>query len=319
MAEPPPFTGPAAGISVTTGKLNAVLIDDSGAVAASHGAVLDPSAESMPQMLELVRAIGPEFGEYRALGIAVPGLINRRTNRVEFSAEFPEHSRMDIVGEMAEAAHVQCVIENDANAAGYGEFRFGAGRGANELFYATLGKGIGGCFIFGGEIWRGGSGFAGEFGYITINSDGMRLEDVASGSNIVRRTLGRIHQDSTSVLSKLDEQAITITDIVGAARNEDDFALLMLERTGLYVGSAIASVINLLNIELILIGGEIMGAGPVMLEAIKRRAREFSFGPSFSNTRIAAGELGGEAAAIGAAIIAAESISQDRYPSASGV
>jgi predicted NBD/HSP70 family sugar kinase len=80
----------------------------------------------------------------------------------------------------------------------------------------------------------------------------------------------------------------------------------MLERTGNYVGTAIASVINLLNIERIVVGGEIMQAGRVVLDSIIRRAREISFTPSFNSTKIAAGELGLNASAVGAALLANE-------------
>jgi glucokinase len=195
------------------------------------------------------------------------------------------------------------VIENDANAAAFGEYKLGAGRNSHNIFYATLGEGVGGAFIFGGEIWRGASGFAGEFGYVPINSEGTRLEDVASASNILRRTRERFHQDSTSSLNDLDEDAIRLEDIIAAAQDDDDLAQMMLERTGVYVGTAVATVINLLNIEKIVVGGEIMSAKDLVLNSISERARELSFKPSFDSTAIVAGQLGKDAAAIGAALV----------------
>ena len=133
----------------------------------------------------------------------------------------------------------------------------------------------------------------------------MRLEEVASSANIIRRTRSRFHQDNTSSLVDIDENLMTISDIVTAAVAQDDFAKLMLERTGNYVGTAVASVINLLNIERIIVGGEIMQAGTIVLESIIARARELSFSPSFASTVIAAGELGSNASAAGAALLAA--------------
>ena len=183
-------------------------------------------------------------------------------------------------------------MENDANAAAYAEHKLGAGRGSKHMFYATIGAGVGGAFIIDGRVWDGAAGFAGEFGYVAVNSDGMRLEEVASSDNIVRRTRDRFHQDNTSSLNKLAEQSITIDDILRAAVADDDFARLMLERTGNYIGTAVASVINLLNIETIVIGGPTMLAGNVLLNAIIRSARELSFTPSFESTLILAGELG---------------------------
>ena len=73
----------------------------------------------------------------------------------------------------------------------------------HRMVYATLGEGVGGCTILGGRIWRGASGYAGEFGYFPINSDGVRLEEVASSANIIRRVRERFHQDSTSSLVEI--------------------------------------------------------------------------------------------------------------------
>jgi glucokinase len=175
------------------------------------------------------------------------------------------------------------------------------------MFYATIGRGVGGALIFDGHIWRGVSGFAGEFGHIAVDADGLKLEDVASREGIVRRTRERFHQDHTSSLSKFGEEEITISDIVTAAENEDDFAQMMLKRTGFYIGTAIASVINLLNIEKIIVGGEIMEAKHLVLDAIIERAGELSFAPSFETTQIVEGELGDNATAIGAAFLSDES------------
>ena len=153
-------------------------------------------------------------------------------------------------------------------------------------------------------MWRGSSGFAGEFGHIAITSDGKKLEDVASAANIVRRTRTRFHQDQTSSLYQIGEEAITTADIVREAERGDDFARMMLERTGAYVGTAIAGVINLLNIEKIIIGGEIMQTGNYVLDAIIKRAKKLSFEPSFRVTEIVEGKLKSDAPAIGAALLA---------------
>ena len=221
-----------------------------------------------------------------------------------FSSQNPEHENIDFLGELEKVTKLKIYVENDANAAAYGEYLFGAGRGSKNLFYVTLGTGIGGAFILDGKLWRGASGFAGEFGYIAVNSDGMRLEEVASSANIIRRTKMRFHQDHDISLNEIGEESITIADVIREANNGDDFARLMLERTGTYVGMAIADVINLLNIEKIVVGGEIMQAGDLVLEGIKNRAREFSFSPNFRSTEIVPGKLGDQAAAIGAAMLA---------------
>ena len=112
--------------------------------------------------------------------------------------------------------------------------------------------------------------------------------------------------DSTSSLNSLPNHTITLEAVIEAAEKKDDFAQMMLQRTGSYVGTAIASVINLLNIEKIVVGGPIMRAEKVVLNAIRERAREITFAPSFASTAIVAGELGADAAAIGVAYLAGE-------------
>ena len=294
------------GVEASNMAFTAVAVDQEGQIVSTRQHVPVRAEETLPQLTAFIDELREPFGPFETVGVAIPGLIHRDTRRVAYSAHSPEHSSIDIVNELRSATGLSTLIENDANAAAYGEYRLGAGRGANNMFYATLGAGVGGAFVFDGKVWHGDGGFAGEFGYVAINSDGMRLEDVASTANIVRRTRSRFHQDSTSSLNRLDEQEITIADIVNAASKKDDFAQMMLERTGVYVGTAIASVINLLNIERIVIGGEIMQAADVVLNSIIRRARELSFGPSFKSTKIVQGELGGKAAAAGMALLAKE-------------
>ena len=291
------------GVEICTAALRAVSIGLDGKIAVKRTMPLDDAVPKLSQLTALIGDLKKDLGGFERIGIAVPGLVDRNSGRVAYSANFPEHSDIDVVKEIADATGLTASIENDANAAAYGEFILGAGRGSSNFFYATLGMGIGGAFIFGGEIWRGASGFAGEFGYVPINSEGMRLEEVASTANIIRRTRDRFHQDSTSSLNKLAEEEITLEAIIAAAHADDDFAQMMLERTGVYVGTAIASVINLLNIEKIVVGGEIMAAKHLVLDAIIDRARELSFAPSFIAAKIVEGSLGEYAAAAGAALL----------------
>lgn len=305
MAESPSHGRKSIGIEVSSSMLNAVCIDEAGTIAKTVRKDYTAEPGAVEQVAAFVAELTSDLGEFESVGVAVPGLISHDTRRVAFSAHIPEHSEIDLAKGVHEATGLQTVIENDANAAAYGEFRLGAGRESRNLFYATLGSGVGGAFIFDGLIWRGKAGFAGEFGYVAINSEGMRLEDVASSANIIRRTRSRILQDSTSSLSSLEAADIGIVDIVSAAETEDDLAQMMLGRTGDYVGTAIASVINLLNIETIVLGGELMEAGHYVLDAVVSRARELSFGPSFASTRIVSGTLGRNAAAAGVALIAA--------------
>ena len=196
-------------------------------------------------------------------------------------------------------------IENDANAAAYGEYKVGAGHGSRDIFYMMIGEGIGGAIIFDGKLWTGASGFAGEVGHITIDTEGLEcvcgntgcLETVASGPSIVRRAQERLHRDSTSSLSRLGlNQEFTAADVAHEANEGDDFAMMMIERTGKYIGTGVAGVINLLNIERIVLGGGVMDAGQLILNPIIQEAKSRAFQPCFEATEIVAARLGDDAA-----------------------
>jgi len=297
------------GVEVSAAKLKAVCLDGTGNVADFYKVPLNPEIEISGQLIDFIGELKPRYGDFAKIGIAVPGLFDRASNRVRFSTHIPEQPEIDFADEIKAKTGVDAIIENDANAAAFGEYTLGAGRGSRDMFYVTLGAGVGSAIIFDGKIWRGASGFAGEFGFIPVNSDGLKIEEVASTRNIIRRIKNRFHQDSTSSLVKIvmvDEDAITISDVVRAANNGDDFAQMMLERTGSYVGMGVANIINLLNVERIVIGGEVLEAENLVLEAITQRAKEFSFAPCFEATRILKGELDGMAAAVGVALLSAE-------------
>lgn len=298
--------GKMVGIDVSRLWLKAVCLDADGKLTDVYRYPIGSDQTLFSQLIKFIKDSEARFGNFEKLGISVPGLIHHETKRVAFSTFIPEHQTIDFLGEMEAATNLKITIENDANAAGYGELILGAGRGNRSVFYATIGTGIGGALLFDGKIWHGATGFAGEFGHFAINSEGVKLEDVASTANIVRRTKSRFQQDSTSSLSSLDEEEIGLKDVINAAQEGDDFAVLMLDRTGKYIGTALAGVINLLNVEKIILGGSLMKAENAILEPIIQRAKELSFAPSFEATNIVGGELGGNAAAIGVALLSSE-------------
>ena len=165
----------------------------------------------VPKVAEVVKELRSSHPDIAAVGIAIPGLVNRQTDRVIASRDLPSTVREELHSEFMDATGLRVEIENDANAAAYGEYIVGAGRGSRDMFYVTIGDGIGGAIILDGKLWTGASGFAGEVGHITIDTEGIEcecgnmgcLETVASGPNIVRRANERLHRDGTSSLSRL--------------------------------------------------------------------------------------------------------------------
>jgi len=296
--------GKALGIDVSADLLRAVAVSDDGSVSEPIVESRFDGSDPLERIVVFVRSTIDKLGPVSAIGVAIPGLINKENGGVAYSANIPETSSLNISEAIGSATGLAVVLENDANAAAFAEYQLGAGKDASSLFYATIGDGVGGAFILDGKLWHGAAGYAGEFGYIAIDDEGTRLEEVASTANIVRRTRSRFNRDSTSSLGKLPEDKFGIRDIIKAVDDGDEFARLMLERTGTYVGTAIANVINLLNIETIVVGGDITEAGGFVIDAITTRARELSFSRAFEKTRIVAGSVGENSAAIGAALLA---------------
>jgi glucokinase len=293
-------------------RLQAALINDSGQVLERREATISPKT-MIQQVATIARELGSQGGDVSALGFGIPGLVNRQTDVVIVSPDLPTGIRENLHKELTEATGLRVELENDANAAAYGEFKVGAGRGSHNIFYMMIGNGIGGAIILDGKLWTGTSGFAGEVGHITIDTEGIQcvcgntgcLETVASAPSIVRRARERLHRDSTSSLSRLGlNKDFTADDVAHEAKEGDDFALMMIERTGKYIGTGVASVINLLNIEKIILGGGVMDAGPLILNPIIQEARRRAFQPCFEATQIVAGTLGRDAITVGAAMLA---------------
>jgi len=302
------------GVELCAGSVRAALVSASGGVVERRegAATAEDAAAVIARLVAELRDSSPA-ASVAAVGVGLPGLVSPETGRVIISSDFNSAARGDLRADLQKATGLPVTLDNDANAGAVGEYNAGAGRGSRNMFYVTIGTGIGGAIIIDGKLWRGASGFAGEFGHITIDPEGIVctcgnigcLETVASAPNIVRRTHERLMRDSTSSLSRLGlNKNFTAADIAHEARNGDDFAALMIERTGRYIGTAIATVINLLNTERVVLGGGVMDAGQLILEPIIREARRRSFQPNFESTQIIAATLGPDAIPIGAALLA---------------
>jgi len=304
------------GVNVSGTQARAAVVDSAGAVLETKVAEVTPK-QLIQQLAAMVEDLGRR-GRVASIGVAIPGLVNRQTDRVIAPRDLPSTIVEDLHGELMRATGLRVELENDANAAAYGEYKAGAGVGARNMFYIMIGNGIGGAIVLDGKLWTGASGFAGEVGHITIDAEGLEcacgntgcLETVASGPSIVRRARERLYRDNTSSLSRLAlNKSFTAEDVAHQAKEGDDFALMMIERTGKYIGTGVATVINLLNIERIVLGGGVMDAGSLILNPIIQEAKRRAFQPCFDSTEIVAAKLGLDAAPIGAALLARDAAS----------
>src|ERR1700716_4084711 len=219
-----------AGIEVAATTMRGVVISAAGEVIERRATTYQPE-NLVGGIVELVTGLAAA-GPIKSVGVGIPGLVNRETDRVLMSTGLPSAAREDIHAELMKATGLRFELENDANAAAYGEYKAGAGRDARNIFYIGIGEAIGGAIIMDGKLWLGASGCAGEIGHITINTEGAQcecgntgcLETVASGPNIVRRARERLDRDSTSSLSVLaTSKNFTASDVASPAFKSADF------------------------------------------------------------------------------------------------
>ena len=175
MTNPNGSAATFVGIDLAGPTIRTALVSNSGQVIERRETPMeaDNLVSQVAAVVTELRSANPNIA---AVGIAIPGLVNRQTDRVIASRDLPSTVREDLHSEFMEATGLRVEIENDANAAAYGEFVAGAGRGSRDMFYVTIGEGIGGAIILDGKLWTGASGFAGEVGHITIDTEGVQCE-----------------------------------------------------------------------------------------------------------------------------------------------
>lgn len=279
--------------------------------------VSDPRVfiDQLIEIINRLRASDSDGGAAAAVGIGWAGLVNQSAQRIEANPNLVDVSSFDLHGELKRATGLPIVIDNDANVAAYGEWRSGAARGFEDVFFVTMGTGIGSGLILGGKLQRGSRGFAGEFGHFKIDLDGLEcacgstgcLETLASGPNIVRRVREQLFSDpsfSISSLARDMEGTLTGERVVRAAMEKDELALSVLQETGRILGAAIASVVNLLNVEVVVLGGGVMAAGDLILDPIREGTYRGTVSPCFDCCQVVVAELGQKAGIIGAALLA---------------
>ena len=245
--------------------------------------------------------------------LAVAGLILSQENKVIFSPNLHAVEGIPLKDELEPRIGVPLTVENDANAAAWGEFRFGAGRGVDHLVFVTLGTGVGGGVISHDVLLRGAQGSGGELGHVTIHATGPRcacgnrgcLEALASGTAISRRARELASEMPGSALGRLAvERKILGEDVTKLAREGDELALSVLEEAGRWLGIGLAGFVNIFNPEVIAVGGGVMAAGELILESAREEVRLRARPPSRDLVEIMEATLGPESGVLGAAALA---------------
>jgi len=273
--------------------------------------IVSAIVEAAEECRQTVKAQGTVLG----IAAAVPGTVNVEKGIILKAPNVPSLDGFRISATLKDELNLPCFLENDANAAAVGESWLGASKDVHNSILVTLGTGVGGGIIIDGKVLRGADGTAGEIGHICVEPFGVPcgcgsrgcLEQYASATAIVRlsRELESLYPNSD-----LPEKArLSALEIYEAGKQGDELALEVFRQQGFYLGITLAGLINILNPEVIVIGGG-AAAGwdlfiPPTVEQIRRRA----YREPAERAKLVLAECGDDAGILGAARLAFKSVS----------
>ncbi|RKP46731.1 ROK family protein [Cohnella endophytica] len=306
------------GIDLGGTKILAVLLDERGkklhqaetATNASEGA--DAVIE---RMIALIReGLEPEH-RLKSIGVATAGTLNAEEGIVAMASNL-RWNQVPLGKKLRQAFGVPVSLENDANAAAYGEWAAGAGKGTKNCVYVTVSTGIGTGIVSAGKLIRGRDSSAGELGHITLDWNGPRcacgnvgcVELYASGTSIGRsaqRLAADRPEEAERLLSLAGNSPITSRHVAEAAAAGDALSLGVLKEAGRALGTGLVSLIHMMNPEVIVLGGGASSIGEPLLRPMRETIDDVGIPSMVAGVRIVSPQLGKEAGAIGAALLVA--------------
>jgi len=263
---------------------------------------------------ELLRRAGVSPGEVSGLCIGVPGIVDYRTGDVLSCPNLTNWEGMPLGRLVEEEIGLPTYLDKDANLAAMGEYWQGASRGVRHSICFTLGTGIGTGIILDGRLYRGAIGGAGEIGHITLVREGPLcgcgnrgcLEALASASAIVREARTAVARDpSSKILTLAHGDPATITaEVVFSAAQEGDITARTVVMTALeYLGIGVASMVNALNPDMVVLAGGMAAAGEIIGDVVRHVVRQRVRLPLAAHVRVVIGSLGGYAGVLGGAYL----------------
>ena len=261
-----------------------------------------------------VNAAGVSWEDIAAVGIGCGGPLDPFRGIIESPLHLPGWHDVPLVGIVEDALGSPAVVDNDATAAALGEYWFGAGRRrrVRHLVYLTVSTGVGGGLILDGRVYRGAAGNAGELGHLTIDRHGRPcacgrrgcLEAYASGTNIARRAREALAGGEASSLRAIE--AVTARDVSAAAAAGDALAARIWNETTEILGTAVATILDVFNPELVVLGGGVTRAGAQLLDPVRAIALAGALAPARRSADVVLAERGDELGVVAAAAVAFE-------------
>ena len=295
-----------------------------GALVSSTGEILEsvkvptPASDSdalVSAVVELVNQLRTGH-EVEAVGVAVAGFINAEQSEVIYSPNLSLRNE-PLKAKLEAQLGIKVILENDANAAGWAEYRFGAGRGSRNMMMLTIGTGVGGAIVADGVLFRGGFGIGAELGHTRFVPNGKPcgcgqngcLEKYGSGTALLESAKDLV-SSGTSEAQRLTELAEAAGELSGeevyqAILESDPGALRLLRELGTNIGQAVASFVAILDPEVLVIGGGVSALGEMLLDPIREAYLEHLPARGFRpELKLVLAELVNDAGVVGAADLA---------------
>lgn len=295
------------------GEVSEPVVHPSGAER-SPEAVLDRTLQAIREA-----SGGAAAGECRGIGVGIPGIVSAADGLVRYPPNFTGWTEIDVRGHLTGHTGLPVAVENDANCAALAEARFGAGRSDRNFIFVIWGTGVGGGIILGGKIYRGPGGGAGEIGHVSIDRNGPPcrcgnrgcVESYIGQKYLSARARGMISGAARPAgdrrgaeilkLSGGDPDRIEPEILSRAAEAGDPLAVELLREAGTMLGTALAGVVNVIDVTTAVVGGGISAAPAFVLEAAEEELRSRVLTPHKASVRVKRALLGNTAGMIGAA------------------
>ena len=312
-----PERGYVVGIDMGATHVTILLTDYSARVVRELDESLDINAGPavcLPRVEELVHRILAEAGltlkDVSAIGAGVPGPVVAGVG-VSGPPIMPGWDGYPIRDDLAKRFGLPVSLRNDAELGAIGEWAYGAGRGERHLAYIKVGTGIGAGLLLDGQIYGGANGSAGEIGHVTIDESGPIctcgnrgcLEALAGGRAIARRAIQEVNSGRRTMLAQITPVSnIHSRDVIAAARRGDLVSQQIVSEAGVHLGTALASLVNLFNPSMVVVGGGVAQIGDLLLEPIRETVHQRSLLPASRSVRITSALLGRRSSAMGAVV-----------------
>jgi glucokinase len=301
------------GIDIGGTKISAGVVDSSGNLIDSSrcSTPTEGGKELISSVINLIKEFNKKY-EIKGIGISIAALISSDYGTIVGAPNIANLSKLNFVNEIKEEFELPIIIENDANAAMWAEFKFGNAKGLNPVMFFIIGTGVGGGLVIDGKLFKGANGIGAEFGHMCVVPNGLLcgcgskgcIEQYASGGALIRYANEALlaNPDKSEEVLSFGEGKLSGTALTKAAKAGNELALAAFSKQADWLGLACASYSLIIDPQAIIIGGGVVDAGELFLAPVRAAMRKYMpFAESHVPPKIIAAKFGNDAGLIGAA------------------